>query len=396
MAEFNPSDIVSRLPDNYFSAIDEKVAAYQNKGIDVINLANGNPDQPTPAHIVEALKEAVELKSNQGYPPFFGKQSAREAVSVFYEREYGVELNPDTEVAVFNGSAIGVMGIPQTILNPGDYLLTTDPAYPPYYTAAKLARAEIHTIPVEEKDGFLPDYRTVPEEIARQTKLLMLNYPNNPTGAVATRDFFEQTIAYAAEHHFPVMNDFAYGAFGFDGLKPLSLLQIPEGKAYGVETYTASKTYNMAGWRFGFAVGNASVIGALKLYHTHAYSTVFGAVQDAAAAALLGPQQPVQELGRLYEQRRDTLVRRLREIGWNVAPPKGTFFAWFKVPNGFTSETFADFLLEHAHVAVAPGRGFGTQGSAYVRVNLLNSEERLLEAAERIAATKLFKQASPL
>jgi aminotransferase len=288
------------------------------------------------------------------------------------------------------------MGIPQTILNPGDYLLTTDPAYPPYYTAAKLARAEIHTIPVEEKDGFLPDYRTVPEEISRKTKLLMLNYPNNPTGAVATRDFFDQTIAYAAEHHFPVMNDFAYGAFGFDGHKPLSLLQIPGGKDYGVETYTASKTYNMAGWRFGFAVGNASVIGALKLYHTHAYSTVFGAVQDAAAAALLGPQQPVQELGRLYEQRRDTLVRRLREIGWDVAPPKGTFFAWFKVPFGFTSETFADFLLDHAHVAVAPGRGFGTQGSAYVRVNLLNSEERLLEAAERIAATKLFKQASPL
>ncbi|WP_134913284.1 aminotransferase class I/II-fold pyridoxal phosphate-dependent enzyme [Paenibacillus sp. IHB B 3084] len=389
---FSSSDLVKALPDNYFSVIDDKVNLYKSKLIDVINLAAGNPDQQTPAHIISALKEAVDQPINQGYPPFHGKKSTLEAVAAFYKREYQVELDPDREVAVFNGSAIGVMGIPQALLNPGDWLLTTDPAYPQYVSAAALARAHIHTIPLHEKDGFLPDYTSVPEEIAQQVKLLILNYPNNPTGAVATTDFLTKTLDYAAEHRFPVMNDFAYGALGFGGHKPLSLLQIPGGKEYGVETYTASKTYNMAGWRFGFAVGNASVIGALKHYHTHAYSTVFGAVQDAGAVALLGSQEPVRELAALYERRRDVLIAALRGIGWDVAAPKGTFFAWFKVPEGYTSASFADFLLDEAHVAVAPGEGFSRAGASYVRVSLVNSEERLLEAVQRIAATGIFKK----
>lgn len=319
------------------------------------------------------------------------EKSTLEAVAAFYKREYQVELDPDREIAIFNGSAIGVMGIPQALLNPGDWLLTTDPAYPQYYSAAALARAHIHTIPLDEKLGFLPDYTTVPEEIAEQVKLLMINYPNNPTGAVATADFLTKTLDYAARYQFPVMNDFAYGALGFDGHKPISLLQIPGGKEYGVETYTASKTYNMAGWRFGFAVGNASVIGALKHYHTHAYSTVFGAVQDAGAVALLGTQEPVQELAKLYERRRNVLIAALRGIGWDVAAPQGSFFAWFKVPEGHTSASFADFLLDEAHVAVAPGEGFGRAGASYVRVSLVNSEERLLEAVQRIAATGVFQ-----
>ncbi|WDZ63514.1 aminotransferase class I/II-fold pyridoxal phosphate-dependent enzyme [Paenibacillus polymyxa] len=364
---FSSSDLVKALPDNYFSAMDDKVNLYKSKGIDVINLAAGNPDQPTPAHIISALKEAVDQPINQGYPPFHGKKSTLEAVAAFYKREYQVELNP------------------------GDWLLTTDPAYPQYYSAAALARAHIHTIPLDEKHGFLPDYTTVPEEIAEQVKLLMINYPNNPTGAVATADFLTKTLDYAARYQFPVMNDFAYGALGFDGRKPISLLQIPGGKEYGVETYTASKTYNMAGWRFGFAVGNSSIIGALKHYHTHAYSTVFGAVQDAGAVALLGTQEPVRELAALYERRRDVLIAALRGIGWDVAAPQGSFFAWFKVPEGYTSASFADFLLDEAHVAVAPGEGFGRAGASHVRVSLVNSEERLLEAVQRIAATGIFQ-----
>ncbi|KOS01971.1 aspartate aminotransferase [Paenibacillus polymyxa] len=388
---FSSSDLVKALPDNYFSAMDDKVNLYKSKGIDVINLAAGNPDQPTPAHIISALKEAVDQPINQGYPPFHGKKSTLEAVAAFYKREYQVELDPDREIAIFNGSAIGVMGIPQALLNPGDWLLTTDPAYPQYYSAAALARAHIHTIPLDEKHGFLPDYTTVPEEIAEQVKLLMINYPNNPTGAVATADFLTKTLNYAARYQFPVMNDFAYGALVYDGYKPISLLQIPGGKEYGVETYTASKTYNMAGWRFGFAVGNSSIIGALKHYHTHAYSTVFGAVQDAGAVALLGTQEPVRELAALYERRRDVLIAALRGIGWDVAAPQGSFFAWFKVPEGYTSASFADFLLDEAHVAVAPGEGFGRAGASHVRVSLVNSEERLLEAVQRIAATGVFQ-----
>ncbi|MBB6637797.1 aminotransferase class I/II-fold pyridoxal phosphate-dependent enzyme [Cohnella thailandensis] len=389
--DFKPSNIVKRLPENYFSGIDDAVSEYVRQGVDVINLANGNPDRPTPEPIVEALGEAARKKENQGYSPFYGKSSAREAVARFYAREYGVELDPDSEVAVFHGSAIGVVGIPQALLNPGDVLLTTDPCYPQYRSAAELAGARFHAIPVREEDGFLPDFRTVPEEVANRVKLLMLNYPNNPTGATATREFFADSLVFAAKHGFPVLNDFAYGALGFDGRRPISLLQLPDAKEYAVETYTLSKTYNMAGWRFGFAVGNASVIGALKHYHTHAYSTVFGAVQDAAAAALLGPQEPVRELARLYEARRDRLVREMKAIGWDVAAPQGTFFAWLRIPDSFEdSESFARLLLERAHVAVAPGRGFGEQGARYVRVNLLNGEERIREAAARLARTGLF------
>ncbi len=388
--DFKPSNVVNELPGNYFNAMKEKIAQYRSTGIDVIDLASGNPDQPTPEHIIQALKEAIDQPENQGYPPFYGKKSTLEAISAFYKREYKVELDPETEIAVFNGSGIGIVGIPQSLLNPGDILLTADPAYPAYYAAASLARALVQTIPVYEKDGYLPDYETVPQEILRQVKLLLLNYPNNPTGAIATEEFWEQTIAFAAKQQIPVLNDFAYGAFGFDGHKPLSLLQTPGAKEYAVETYTLSKTYNMAGWRFGFAVGNASIIAALKHYHTQAYSTIFGAVQDAAAVALLGSQESVQQLGLLYEQRRDVLVHKLRSIGWNVPSPKGTFFAWFRVPEGYTSETFATQLLEEAHVAVAQGEGFGTEGRAYVRVSLVNSEERLSEAVERIARTGIF------
>ncbi|MNO30153.1 LL-diaminopimelate aminotransferase [compost metagenome] len=388
--DFQPSKIVTELPGNFFNAMKAKIALYRSRGIDVIDLASGNPDQPTPEHIVAALKEAVDKPENQGYPPFYGKSTTLEAIAAFYQREYGVELDPETEVAVFSGSGIGVVGIPQSLLNPGELLLTADPAYPAYHAAAALAGARVHTIPVYEAEGFLPDYGTVPEEIARQVRLLMLNYPNNPTGAVATADFYERTLAFAARHQFPVLNDFAYGAFGFDGHKPVSLLQQPGGKEYGIETYTASKTFNMAGWRFGFAVGNASIIAALKHYHTQAYSTVFGAVQDAAVAALLGPQEGVAELGRLYERRRDVLVARLRELGWEINAPQGTFFAWFRVPEGYTAASFAARLLDEAQVAVAEGSGFGAQGREYVRVSLVNSEDKLNEAVDRIAAAGIF------
>ncbi|CQR53695.1 aminotransferase class I/II-fold pyridoxal phosphate-dependent enzyme [Paenibacillus riograndensis] len=390
--DFIPSRIVTELPGNYFNAMKAKIALYRSRGIDVIDLASGNPDQPTPEHIVAALKEAVDKPENQGYPPFYGKSATLEAIAAFYQREYGVGLDPETEVAVFSGSGIGVVGIPQSLLNPGDLLLTVDPAYPAYHAAAALAGARVHTIPAYEAEGFLPDYGTVPEELARQVKLLMLNYPNNPTGAVATAEFFERTLAFAARYGFPVLNDFAYGAFGFDGHKPVSLLQQPGGKEYGIETYTASKTFNMAGWRFGFAVGNASIIAALKHYHTQAYSTVFGAVQDAAAAALLGPQEGVAELGRLYERRRDVLVAGLRELGWEIKAPQGTFFAWFRVPEGYTAASFAACLLDEAQVAVAEGGGFGVQGREYVRVSLVNSEDKLNEAVDRIAAAGIFKR----
>ncbi|MTT31899.1 aminotransferase class I/II-fold pyridoxal phosphate-dependent enzyme [Terrilactibacillus sp. BCM23-1] len=390
MVNFKASSIVDQLPPNYFSKIENKVTAYKEKGIDVINLASGSPDQPTPPHIVQALKDAIDRDDNRGYPPFRAKKNIREAISTFYKREYNVDIDPETEVTIFNGSTIGIVGIPQALLEPGDYLITTDPTYPIYYSAAKLARAEIFNIPVYEKDDFLPDYNLVPTDIAEKAKLLMINYPNNPTGAIATPDFFEKTIDFAKENQLPIMHDFAYGAFGFDGHKPLSLIQMPGGKEYGVETYTASKTYNMAGWRLGFAVGNASIIDALDRFHDHAFSNVFGAVQDAAAVALLSNQDSVKELAKLYEHRRNVLVQSMREIGWDVSAPKGSFFAWFKVPEGFTSRTFTEFLLDEVQVVVAPGEGFGKNGSQYVRLSLLKDDDRLREAANRIKKTGIF------
>lgn len=375
---------------NYFEKLVKKVSTFTERGIDIINLGRGNPDQPTPSHIVQALKQAIDLPENQGYPPFHGKKQVREAISTFYKREYQVDIDPETEVFLFNGSTIAIAAMPQAIINPGEYMLTTDPAYPLYYSAATLARANVYAIPVFEKDGFLPDYRTIPKNILEKTKLLLLNYPNNPTGAIATSSFFQDTISFANTYHIPVMHDFAYGAFGFDGHKPVSILQTPGAKEVSIEVYTMSKTYNMAGWRFGFAVGNASLIHALEQFHDHAHSIVFGAVQDAATTALIGPQDSVQKLNQLYETRRNVFVQSLREIGWEVQAPQGSFFAWFKVPNGFTGESFADFLLEHAHVAVAPGEGFGKNGSQYIRVGLLETEQRLKEAARRIQATGIF------
>ncbi|ADU27256.1 aminotransferase class I and II [Ethanoligenens harbinense YUAN-3] len=393
---FEFSNFYKRLPFQFFGALQNKVAAYQSNGIDIIDLSIGNPDLPTPGHIVQRLKESTDDPDNHRYQPFTGKPSTLEAVAAFYRREYGVELDPQTEVAIFQGSCIGILAIPKVLLNPGDFLLTTDPCYPAYHTAAVFAGASHYRIPVYEKDGFLPNYTAVPQNVLQKIRLLMLNYPNNPTGAVATRDFFARTLDFAAQNRMLVVNDFAYGAFGFDGRKPLSLLQTPGGKEYAVEIYTASKTWNMAGWRFGFAVGNASVIGALKEYHTHAYSAIFGAVQDAAAVAMLGPQDFVGALVSTYERRRDLLMDGLRAIGWDAAAPAGTFYVWLKVPEGYDSVSFSDLLLEKAHVAVAPGEGFGRQGRQYVRIGLTNCEERLLEAISRIAQVGIFGSTEPI
>lgn len=390
---FETSSLFQRLPRQFFASLQKQVGNYRSQGVNIIDLSIGNPDLPTPPHIVQRLKEAVDDPQNHRYQSFDGKPSTLEAIAAFYQKEYGVSLDPHTEISIFHGSGIGILAIPQVLLNPGDVLLTTDPCYPPYHTAAVMAGASIYTIPLREEDGYLPNYDTVPQEILSRVKLLVLNYPNNPTGAVATSQFFEQSLRFAETNHFPVVNDFAYAAFGFDGHKPVSLLQTPGSKEFGVEVYTASKTWNMAGWRFGFAVGNASVIEALKYYHNHAYSSVFGAVQDAAAAALLGSQDSVRELAKRYEVRRNLLISELRKIGWEGSAPSGTFYIWLKVPCGYDSVQFAQFLLDQAHVAVAPGEGFGSQGREFVRISLTNSEEQLTEAVERIAETELFHTA---
>ncbi|MBT2660446.1 pyridoxal phosphate-dependent aminotransferase [Bacillus sp. ISL-45] len=392
--EFPQSDLLKSLPKQFFASLVQKVGAYTKKGADIINLGQGNPDQPTPQHIVERLKQAADNPVNHKYSPFRGFRSLKEAAAAFYKREYGVDLNPEEEIAILFGGKAGLVEIPQCLLNPGDTILVPDPGYPDYWSGVEIARAKMVTMPLREENDFLPDYDELSSDQLDKAKLMFLNYPNNPTGAVADKEFFDQTIELARKNEICVVHDFAYGAIGFDGNRPQSFLQSEDAREVGIEIYTLSKTYNMAGWRVGFAAGNKSVIAAINLLQDHMYVSLFGAVQEAAAEALLGSQECVAELNDLYESRRNVLIDGLTKIGWEVTAPKGSFFAWLKVPEPFTSVEFADFLLEKAHIAVAPGVGFGEHGEGFVRVGLLTSEERLHEAVGRIESLEIFKKNS--
>lgn len=390
MGKFETADALKRLPEQYFVKLADKVNRAIAAGYDIINLGQGSPDQPTPSHIVRELRRAAGMAEYHKYPPFQGYQFLKEAVSRFYQREYGVEIDPDKEVAVLFGGKAGLVEISQCYLNPGDVALVPDPGYPDYWSGVLMAGGRMHMMPLTRENGFLPDYRQIDDSVWEQAKLMFLNYPNNPTGALATASFFEETVFQAKRHHVLVVHDFAYSAIGFDGKKPRSFLETPEARRVGVEIYTMSKTYNMAGWRIGFAVGNKEVIRAINLIQDHFYCSLFGGIQQAAAAALLGSQECVRDLADMYERRRNMFISRLREIGWNVEAPGGSFFCWLKVPDGYSSESFSDLLMERAHVVVAPGIGFGKQGSRYVRAALLTSEERLQEAAKRIGELGIF------
>lgn len=381
---------LQNLPTQFFASLVEKVGKAIADGRDIINLGQGNPDQPTPPHIVRALQESCADPVTHKYSPFRGIRELKEAVVKFYEREYGVQLDPETEVAVLFGTKTGLVELPMCLLNPGDLMLLPDPGYPDYFSGPALAGVEYVTFPLKKENNYLPDYHEIPYEHRQKAKLMYLNYPNNPTGAVADRPFFEETVEFARENGMTILHDFAYGAIGFDGKKPVSFLEANGAKEVGIEMYSMSKTYNMAGWRVGFAVGNAQIIEAINLIQDHLYCSLFPGIQKAAAAALTGEQDCVRKLVAMYEKRRNAFVKACEKIGWKMTAPAGSFFAWLPVPEGFTSEDFADYLLEKADVAVAPGSGFGKFGEGFVRVGLLVDEERLIEAVERIGKLKLF------
>lgn len=376
---------MERLPKQFFANLVRQVQDRVDAGHDVINLGQGNPDLPTPAHIVEALREAVLDPATHRYGPFAGLPELKEAVAAFYEREYGVPLDPVEEVAVLFGGKAGLVELSEVFLNPGDVALVPDPGYPDYWSGIALAGGRMVEVPLRADHDFLPDLSALPAELLDQAKLWFLNYPNNPTGAVAPLDWFERAAALARRHEVLVVHDFAYGAVGFDGFRPPSFLQVDGAKDVCVEIYTLSKTYNMAGWRVAFAVGNRFAVRAINLLQDHRYVSLFPAVQRAAVAALSGSQRCVEELVAVYEARRNAFIEELERCGYRCPKPAGSFFAWVPVPAGFTSATFAEYLLDRADVAVAPGIGFGACGEGYVRVGLLTSEARLREAARRIA-----------
>ncbi len=390
MHKFDVSDTLKRLPEQFFANLVKKVQALVVEGHDVINLGQGNPDLPTPKFIVKALQEASENPKFHKYPPFQGYSFLKEAVAEFYLREYGVNLDPNKEVAILFGAKTGLVEISQCLLNPGDRVLVPDPGYPDYMSGIAIANAQAVYMPLLKENDFLPDYGLMDKEDLDRAKLMFLNYPNNPTSAIATKDFFDETVALAKKYNICIVHDFAYGSLGFDGLKPQSFLQSEGAKDVGVEFYTLSKTYNMAGWRIAFAVGNPSVIESLNLIQDHMHCSLFGGIQYAAAKALTGSQESAHKLAKIYEQRRDRFIQKLNNIGWKVKPSKGTFFVWLPVPSGYTSEAFSTLLLEKAHVATAPGNGFGECGEGYIRVGLLDDESRLDEAVNRIQKLNIF------
>ncbi|MFF2482218.1 pyridoxal phosphate-dependent aminotransferase [Paenibacillus sp. NPDC058071] len=385
-----PADRLTGLPTQFFAKLVAKANAQAAKGRDVINLGQGNPDQPTPANIVSKMQEAAANPLYHRYPPFSGFPFLKEAVAKRYKEDYNVDLDPTTEVAILFGGKTGLIEISQCLLNPGDVCLVPDPGYPDYWSGVALAGADMHFMPLKAERGYLPDYAAIDEETRRKAKLMFLNYPNNPTGAVASAEFYAETVDFARRSGIAVASDFAYGALGFDGKKPISFLQTPGAKEVGVEFYTLSKSYNMAGWRVGFAIGNPEIVSLINLIQDHYYCSLFGGIQEAAAEALAGPQQSVVELNALYERRREALFGALERIGWKADRPGGSFFCWLPVPNGHTSESFADLVLQEADVVVAPGVGFGSHGEGYVRLGLLTSEERLIEAVDRIGKLGLF------
>ncbi|AQW20485.1 aspartate aminotransferase [Lentilactobacillus curieae] len=383
------SDILNNLPKQFFASLVKKVGAKVASGADVINLGQGNPDQPTPANIVKAMQEATADPANHKYSPFRGEPELKQAAADFYQREYGVQLDPEKEVAIIGGSKTALVELPLALLNPGDNVLLPDPGYPDYLSGVPLAGANLQLYPISEENGYLPDFSKIEIDHSKRN-LLYLNYPNNPTGAIATPEFYEAAVKFAQDNDVQIVQDFAYGAIGFDGNRPLSFLQTSGAKDVGIETYTLSKTYNMAGWRIGFAVGNPEIIEAINLIQDHLFVSVFPAVQSAAVTALSDSQESVKKLVALYEKRRNQFFKAARSIGWEPYQSEGTFYAWMPVPKGYTSESFADLLLDKAAVAVAPGTGFGANGEGYIRVGLLIDEPRYTEACERIAKLNLF------
>jgi len=384
-----PAERLKRLPPYLFAEIDAKKREARARGADLIDMGIGDPDLPTPPHIVEALKRASENPEHHRYPSYEGMPEFRAAVAAWYRQRFGVTLDPETEVLTLIGSKEGTAHMPLAFVNPGDVVLVPDPGYPVYAVGTWFAGGEVHFMPLRRANGFLPDLDAVPADIARRATLMYLNYPNNPTAAVAGREFFERVVAFARTHGIIVCHDAMYSEVRFDGYRPSSFLEIPGAKEVGVEFHSLSKTYSMTGWRIGFCSGNAAAVAALGKVKTNVDSGVFGAVQEAGIAALTGSQDIPELYRRTYQERRDVVVAGLKALGWEVDVPKATFFVWAPVPRGLDSRTFAARLLEEAGCVVTPGVGFGPSGEGFYRIALTIDAKRLREAMERLKGLKL-------
>ncbi len=376
---------IETLPPYVFAELDKKLAAKRAQGVDVISLGVGDPDLPTPEHVVEAMREAVRDPATHRYPSYFGSLEFRTAVAAWYGRRFDVDLDPETEVMALIGSKEGIGHIAFAYLDPGDEALVPDPGYPVYGVSTLLAGATPVSLPMSAERGFLPDLSAA--RVSDRTKVVWLNFPTNPTAAVADRATFETAVGFAREQDLLLLHDAAYSEITFDGYVAPSVLEAPGAKDVALEFGSTSKLFNMTGWRIGWAAGSAEAIRALAVVKTNLDSGQFTAIQRAAIAALEGPAEHLDGVRETYRRRRDLVVATLNGLGWSLEPPRGSCYVWVPVPTGESSTGFADRLLDRTGIFVAPGNGYGERGEGYVRLSLTVPDDRLEEAMERLRRT---------
>jgi LL-diaminopimelate aminotransferase len=375
---------VEEIPPYLFAEIDRKKAEMRRKGMDLIDLGIGDPDIPTPQPIIERLKKAAENPRHHRYPSYEGMIEFRTAVAQWYQKRFGVTLDAATEVLSLIGSKEGIAHIPLAFVNPGDTVLVPSPGYPVYRVSTLFAGGTPYYLPLRKEAGFLPDLSEIPGSVAEKSKLLFINYPNNPTAAVAEKSFFEEVVAFARRHQIIVCHDAAYSEVAFDGYRPISFMEVEGAKEVGIEFHSLSKTFNMTGWRIGFAVGCAEIVSTLGRIKENIDSGLFQAIQEAGIEALNRFETPLSENIKIYERRRNLMVRGLRELGLELDQPRASFYLWIRVPGKQTSSQFAALLLEKAGIVATPGNGFGDAGEGYIRMALTVDESRLKEAIERL------------
>jgi len=378
------ADRVQQIPPYLFAEIDRKKAEMRRKGVDLIDVGIGDPDIPTPQPIIERLQKAAENPAHHRYPSYEGMIEFRTAVARWYEKRFSVTLDAATEVLSLIGSKEGIAHIPLAFVNPGDYVLVPSPGYPVYRVSTLFAGGTPYFLPLRKENGFLPNLSEIPKAVAEKSKLLFINYPNNPTAAVAEKSFFEEVVAFARRYEIIVCHDAAYSEVAYDGYRPMSFMEVAGAKEVGIEFHSLSKTFNMTGWRIGFAVGCNEIVSPLGRIKENIDSGLFQAIQEAGIEALQRFDTPLPEIIQIYEKRRNLMVKGLRELGLELDSPKATFYLWIRVPGKQTSAQFSALLLEKAGIVATPGNGFGDAGEGYVRMALTVNESRLKEALVRL------------
>ncbi len=384
-----PASRVEKIPPYLFARIDKKKEEARKRGIDLVDFSIGDPDIPTPAHIVERMKEATENPRNHQYPSYEGMPAFRKAVAEWYARRFGVRLDPDTEVVALIGSKEGIAHLPWVYLDEGDVALIPSPGYPVYRITTLLAGGTPFILPLREERAFRPDLDSIPEEARRKAKICFINYPNNPTGAHGDDSLYERAVRLGRENDILICHDAAYSEVTYDGHKARSILEFDKEKRYSIEFHSLSKTYCMTGWRIGFAVGNSEAVQNLGKLKTNIDSGVFQAIQEAGIEALTGSQESVEAMKTVFARRRDLVVEGLASIGIKVPKPLGTFYIWAHVPAGYTSAEFAEALIERIGIVVTPGAGFGDEGEGYFRISITTPEPRIREGMGRLKELRL-------